>query len=204
MKKMLVYTVLVLILGLSSRALRADAPAPSPYPVAWELSFKHGTPRRIVVKIADVPTAQAYWYMTYRVTNKTDRERTFMPVIEMMTKDGQIIRSDRGVPREVFDAIKTREKSQFMVPEAKVGGELRVGEEETKYSVAIWPEPMPEMGTFSIFVAGLSGESAGVKGPDGKEIMLWKTLEITYKVPGDEVRPGEDPMIPAGERWVMR
>ena len=79
-----------------------------------------------------------------------------------------------------------------------------MGEEETKHGVAIWPEPMPEMGTFSIFAAGLSGETAAVKGPDGKDITLWKTLQITYTVPGDEIRPGEDPVNLVSEKWVMR
>lgn len=204
MKRMLYSMVAVLTLALSAHSLWADYPTPSPYPVAWELSFKHGTPERVVVKTADDSAARAYWYMTYRVTNKTDRERTFIPVFEMMTKDGKVIRSDRGIALDVFQEIKKREKNQFMAPDAKIGGELRVGEEEAKHGVAIWPEPMAEMGTFSIFVGGLSGELATVKGADGKDVMLWKSLQINYLVRGDEIRPGEDDVTHVSEKWIMR
>jgi hypothetical protein len=68
------------------------------------------------------------------------------------------------------------------------------------------------MGTFSIYVGGLSGESVmlkdekgeAVKDKDGKPVILRKTLEITYQVRGDEMYPGEDPIVPKGEQWVMR
>src|SRR5436309_10296030 len=84
-------------------------PKPSPYPVSWELKFEHGKPQRIVVEVPGAAAPQAYWYLTYTVTNNTDKEQTFLPVFEMLTEDGRIIRSDKAIPAGVFGAIKQRE-----------------------------------------------------------------------------------------------
>jgi hypothetical protein len=88
---------------------------------------------------------------------------------------------------------------------------IRVGEDEAKDGVAIWEEPLPRMGDFTIFISGLSGETltmkdaagAELKGPDGKPIILRKTLQLDYTLPGDE-RADDALVKPVGEQWVMR
>lgn len=186
------------------RVVEAPAyPQPSRYPVSWEFDFEYATPQRIVVNVVTEANPQAYWYMTYRVTNNTDRERMFLPVFEMVSNDGRVIPSDRGIPPEVFEAIKRREHNQFLQPHAQIGGELRLGADQAKDGVAIWPEPMPEMGHFNIFVTGLSGETANIT--IGEEtFLLRKTLKLDFHVRGDHIRPGEDPIDPVVKEWVMR
>ena len=206
------FTLLVaLVIGAMPFASRGqDAPQapafpqPSPYPKTWELEFTHSTPKRIVVAANPAEAPRAYWYMTYTVTNNTDREQLFLPALEMLTEDGRVIRNDFKIPKAVFDAIRRREGSKFLTPAALIGGELRLGPDEAKDGVAIWPEPAPEMGQFSIFVQGLSGETATVKGPDGKDIILRKTLQLNYLIRGDEVYPGEDEINENPQEWVMR
>ena len=63
---------------------------------------------------------------------------------------------------------------------------------------------MSRMGRFSIFVTGLSGENATVKGPDDKDVILRKTLQLNYLIRGDEVYPGEDEVNDDSQEWVMR
>lgn len=186
-------------------------PTPSPYPITWELKFEHAAPKRIVV---DLPgqAPQAFWYMTYSVTNNTDQARTFLPVFEMMTNDGQIIRSDRNLPYKVFTEIKAREKSKYLEHFTQIGGQVRIGEDEARDGVAIWKEPMPEMGSFTIFLSGLSGETARLKDAEGKDlkdakgdsIILRKTLQMNYYIRGDEVYPGWDEVSTRPQRWIMR
>lgn len=178
-------------------------PQPSVYPVSWEFDFEHTTPQRIVVNVGSDSNPVAYWYMTYRVTNNTDRERMFLPVFEMVDNDGRVIPSDRGIPPEVFDAIKRRERNQFLQPHARIGGELRLGADQAKDGVAIWPEPAAEMGTFNIYVSGLSGETAELKIAD-QSFILRKSLKLDFHVRGDHIRPGEDPIDPTVKEWVMR
>jgi hypothetical protein len=180
----------------------ADYPKPSPYPTSWELKFEHSLPKRIVVRLPDGP--HPYWYMTYSVTNNSDREQTFFPYFEMLTEDGRLIRSDKSVPQVVFDAIKNRENKKFLEPEWKIEGTIRIGEDQTRDGVAIWPEPTQRLGHFSIFVGGLSGETATVKGPDDKPVILRKTLQLNFHIRGDEFYPGEDEVNPVDQQWIMR
>jgi hypothetical protein len=221
MKRTLAYPLVVIGLVCAAMLARtspaqttepSNFPKPSLYPIAWELKFEHKIPKRIVVDIPGAAAPQAYWYMTYAVTNNTDKERLFLPFFQMLTRSGKVIRSDNAIPAKVFDAIKSRENNRYLLPAAKIAGELRIGDDQAKESVAIWPEPDPRMGTFSIFVGGLSGESVllkdesgqPVKDKDGQPVILRKTLEITYQIRGDEMYPGEDPIVPKDEQWVMR
>jgi hypothetical protein len=189
-------------LAIFTKSAPADYPKPSPYPTTWELKFEHSIPKRIVVRLPDGP--HPYWYMTYSVTNNTDQEQTFFPYFEILTEDGKLIRSDKNVAQTVFDSIKARENKKFLEPEWKIEGTIRIGEDQTRDGVAIWPEPAPRLGHFSIFVGGLSGESATVNGPDDKPVILRKTLQLNFHIRGDEFFPGEDEVNPVGEKWIMR
>lgn len=190
----------------------AEYPKPSPYPISWELKFEHDEPRRVVLDVPGSSVPKAYWYITYTVTNESDQEQLFLPVFEMLTRDGRVIRSDRNIPQPVFDRIKRREGKQFLEPFTTIGGEIRIGEDEARDGVAIWEEPDRRMGAFSIFVTGLSGETAlakdargqEMKDAEGKPIILRKTLQVDYEIPGDEVFAGEDEIKQTGKQWVMR
>src|SRR6266550_8391754 len=118
---------------------RADYPKPSPYPISWELKFDHSIPKRIVVRVPGQLTPQAYWYLSYTVTNETDQERLFLPVFEMMTEDGKIPRSDNNIPPQVFQAIKAQEGNRLLLPALQVAGQLRLGPDQAKDGVAVWP-----------------------------------------------------------------
>jgi hypothetical protein len=188
------------IVGVS----RAEYPTPSVYPVSWQLEFEHDTPKRVVVDVPGQGAPQAYWYMTYTVTNNSDNEQTFLPIIELMTRDGKLVRSDKNIALKVFNTIKSREGKKLLEEGTQIGGAIRLGETQAKDGVAIWREPEPEMGTFSIFVGGLSGESTTMKGPDDKPVILRKTLQLNYIIRGDEVYPGEDEVNENASEWVMR
>jgi hypothetical protein len=206
-------------LGLSPMVFTASAfggpttyPSPSIYPISWELQFDHDLPKRIVVETPDSNVPSAYWYMKYTVTNKTDKEQIFLPHFDMVSRTGQVIRSDFNIPEKVFDEIKLREGDQFLEPFTKVGGEIRLGEDEAKDGVAIWKEPDPRMGNFIIFVGGLSGEAVQMKDDsgqpmkdaDGNPIILRKTLQLNYLIRGDDVYPGQEDVNVKSEEEVMR
>ena len=217
---------------LAPVASAADFPEPSLYPVSWQFDFEHSKPKRVVVGTDKGPTA--FWYMTYRVTNNSDQEQLFLPVFEMVTKDGKVVRSDLDVPLRVFETIKGREGNQFLERRAKIIGPLLVGEDQAKDGVAVWREPDTEMGEFTVFITGLSGEYVNLdeagkpvtpeqladsirKGqpvklmtaPDPKTkeeepVALRKTLQINYVIYGDEISPEQDEVVEKGEKWVMR
>ena len=204
MRRLVSLAAVTVIALVSAASFAAEYPKPSPYPKTWELDFEHGTPKRIVVQDAKSNAPRAYWYMTYAVVNNTHREQPFLPAFELVTEDGRIVRNDINIPRVVFEEIKKREGARYMEPAALIAGELRIGPDQAKDGVAIWPEPSAEMGQFSIYVSGLSGEIATVKGPTTKPVILHKTLQLNYFVRGDEVYPGEDEVNENPEQWVMR
>ena len=226
--RLVVASMLCLGFALTSTtpARAADYPEPSPYPISWELGFQHDTPKRVVVTVPGKGN-RAYWYMTYSIVNKTDEDRQFLPVFEMVTRDGKVHRANQAnVPPRVFEEIKRRERAKypFLEPHHKVADLLRVGEDQAKDSVAIWPEPMSEMGNFAIYVSGLSGETVTMKMVNGAPVkvkpeniamelkgvaekdvvILRKTLQLNYVVYGDEVYPGLDEVNVRPEAWVMR
>ena len=201
--------------------LRAEKyPEPSPYPTSWEITFDYKEPSRIVVNVPGSTTPKAYWYLPYTVTNEGEETQVFIPQFEIVTEDGRVHRARKDVPARVYDAVKNRERNRLMVPPTRVGGELRPGVDQARDSVAIWEEPERDMGTFKIFVGGLSGEfvelkdvvtGEPIKDKKGLPINLRKTLQLTYTVNGDDVYPGEDVIRPGEGRigrnakaWVMR
>lgn len=202
-----------LVAILPTKSLAKKFPEPSVYPISWELSFKHGAPRRIIVDVPGTSTPAAYWYITYTVTNNTGAERMFYPSFELVTADGKRHRGNFAIRQEVFDAIKRRENNRLLETNEKISGQLRQGEDQAKDGVAIWKEPTSSMRNFSIFVGGLSGEHVMLKDDDdkpindsdGQPVILRKTLELDYQLRGAG-GPSIDPdqLEQKPEHWVMR
>lgn len=202
----------------------ASFPEPSFHQISWELKFTHSTPKRIIVRARGEVAAKAYWYITYSVANLGNESVDFDPVFELLANDGKTYRGNRAVPSEVFEAIHKKEGNKLLEAPRKIIGNLKPGAEQARDSVAIWPEPMKDMGTFSIFAAGLSGETLIMKKvgtqyvpvdpknaaeelKDVKEedrLLLRKQYQVTYRILGDDVKPGVDPIEKKNSKWVMR
>jgi hypothetical protein len=204
----------IVLAMVASLASAKKYPEPSPYPLVrtfWYLKFKHAIPMRIAVALPGRAPAP-YWYLPYTVTNDSGNEVEFVPQFEMVTQDGKVHRSDKGIPLAVFQAIKKREGNKLLLSAAQIAGPLHQGEDQAKDGVAIWEEPMPRMGEFSIYVGGLSNEFVNMtdddgkplKDADGQQIILRKTLQLNFVIWGDEVKPDLDEVHGKPERWVMR
>jgi hypothetical protein len=203
---------LVLCLCTSAQAY----PKPSAYPVSWELKFEYQTPKRIVIQQAGADKPQAYWYMTYTVTNLGHSGVNFLPVFEMMTEDGTVTRSDKDIPQVVYDEIRVRERDKHIETVNQIAGTVRTGEDQARDGMAVWPEPKDFGGRFQIFVSGLSGEGQILKddkgnrvehtNKDGKKepVVLWKTFRIQYQLFGEDRRPGHENVERLAEEWIMR
>ena len=210
MHRLVLVVSAVCVLGLQQASAQvpqtapAKLPEPSLYPTTWELKLDYRKPARVVVEVRGMPTVQAYWYLPYTITNTTDQERMFLPIFELVGEDGKLKRSDKNIPQEVLDIIKTREGNKFIQSSIQASGELRIGPAEAKYSVAVWPEPAAEMGRFAILIGGLNGEYQRVKNAANEEVVLRKTLQLNFIVRGDEVYPGEDAINENPSLWIMR
>lgn len=69
------------VLGLS---LTGMAPEPDPVPRRWQLDVEVG-PLRMAVVESEGPT-QAYFYMTYKVTNASGGDLLLAPALELATR----------------------------------------------------------------------------------------------------------------------
>ena len=232
---------------LISAGLSHAFPKPGPTPRSWQFTFQHSAPKCIVVTPRGSDRPQAYWYMTYTIGNPGRDEHAFVPSFELLTEDGLTIRSDgkryetingevrevkrritvngkseevsEMIPQVVLETIRQVEKNPAIQSTNQITGPIRPGADEAKDGVAIWPEPNPRMGRFSIFVTGLSGEVVGMKkvGDDFVEmkkdeipqktdtvVNLRRTLELQYKLLGDDKYPGRDALERISEEWIYR
>ena len=187
-------------------------PTPSIAPVAWEIDFTYRTPRRIVVQVPGEDSPRAFWYMVYRVINNNDQEIFLVPAIDLVTRDGVSIPANRNTPLAAFQAVQNRARGTELTLPQEMAGKLLVGEDAQRSSVAIWEEPTREMGTFDIFIGGLSGEiqtltdaqGEALKDSEGNPIRVRKTRHLRFKVRGDDQANFDDPVVLEHDGWVMR
>ena len=219
------FAAVALILSMALPLLAGDDspdayPKPSPFPVSWELKFAHSTPRRMTIVLPGDTQPTAYWYFVYSVLNQSDqaanydpnqdKERIFYPDFVMRTQDGKLLEGNDGIHPAVFDAIKAYERNPNLEDPTQMGGKILLGQDQMRQSVAIWAEPMRRMGSFQIFVSGLWGETAVAKDSDGNpikdangnDILLHKTLMMSYHVDGDATH--YSPVRKVVEQFVMR
>ena len=91
-----------------------------------------------------------------------------------------------------------------------VGEKLQIRNNSTPIAV-IWPDFDPKARQISLFVGGMSNETAVVEHPElkdengnPKKIFLQKTLQLTYAVAGDEKLRSTVTMKKNKQSWVMR
>ena len=83
----------------------------------------------------------AYWYMTYTVTNKTGMEQMWRTEFQMVDNAGKIVKAGHYIDPSAFEKIKAIKRNRFLVPANTVMGDLHQGDDQAKDSVAIWKEP---------------------------------------------------------------
>ncbi|MEX0775541.1 MAG: hypothetical protein WD042_07480 [Phycisphaeraceae bacterium] len=205
MKSLLAVLILAAVIAGFGTAPRLLAyPTPAMVSHSWNLEFSHDVPRAIAVKSVDGLT-RWYWYMTYKVVNKTGEDRLFVPEITIATDEGDIVSAGRGVASNVYDAIKEQAGNRFLESPARVVGKILQGQDYAKESVAIWPVFAHDVTQVTVFVGGLSGETQVITIPGtDKSALVSKTLMMTYKMPGDPASPQNQAVMAQGEDWIMR
>lgn len=217
---------IVLWLAAQPEPAVGTGPEPAPRRVSWELDFKFHDPQRIEVRLPDRAEPEVYWYMLYTVTNHTERTQFFCPTFQLVTEDLEVIDTDKGVSKLVFDAIRERHRRthKYLVHPTKAIGELLRGDDHARESVAIWRGVDLSASSFTIYVSGLSGETRFVPNPgydpgrpetevseagiervvNPRHFALRKTLAIRYNLPGSASGRATAAPERVGVRWVMR
>jgi hypothetical protein len=214
---------LLLLLLCASAAQAAGVPVasampePSIAPISWELKFRYQDPQKVSVVVPGQDRPVVYWYMLYRIENPGPLEVSFYPKFDLVTDKLQVVPSQAHVSPEAFRAIQRRSGNPFLMTPERIVGQLLVGTDRQRHGVAIWKNVNPEARAFTVYVAGLSGETVRMKNPgfdpekpeDDKNpryFNLRKTLSVPYKLPGGERT--RDLAVPermnGQEKWIMR
>lgn len=176
-------------------------PKPAPVPPRWELVFEPGDLRLYV----DPLEGQPYWYFTYMVTNRTGREQIWAPSFVLYTDAGEIVASGRNVSTRVTGDIHDLLGNELLEDQNEIIGEIFYGREHAKEGLVIWRADDLDVTAVSMFVAGISGETTTVTNPvTGQVVVLRKTLQRDYIVPGDALARGSKPVESVRQQWVMR
>ena len=185
----------------------------------WTFHFAYAPPR--VLSVDTKAGKKTVWYMVYQVWNTSDTSHPFVPLFELVTKDGELrAYLDEPYPA-ITDAIRKVEDptgelklqtsvgiSKAMIPVTKADSVPRA-----VYGVAVWvdaPDKSASSNNFSVYVTGLSDGSAVQERDGAGETTSRKTLQIDFTRPTDAARAGGDDIRAndnnglGSEKWVYR
>jgi len=207
-------SAVVLLLGASSPVFSYPAPAIVQPIGQWTLQVKYSQPEQLLVNLAGKEAPQRFWYIILTVTNNSSFDTVdFYPVCQLVTYTFQIIDADKKVPKAVFYVIARKHQGSYPFLESLDFVEHRIfaGEDNTRDFAIIWPDFDPKARQISLFIGGLSNETAVVlhpvqKDPQGNpvKIFMQKTLQLKYSIGGDERLRDTAALKEIESRWVMR
>lgn len=199
--KSLASLALAAAIGLSLPERGEAAPKPSAVPQRWALDFEPGELRLFT----DEREGRVYWYFTYKVTNKTDQDQIYAPEFTLLTDNGDILVSGRNVQPRVEQDLLDLLANDLMESQNQVIGEIRQGPGQAREGLVVWPVTDLDVTDITMFIAGLSGDTAAVRLPGtDKEVILRKTLQRDYLVPGNAYARRREPAELVGESWIFR
>ena len=176
-------------------------PKPASVPFRWELDFRPGELRLYI----DPVEGEAYWYFTYVVTNETGAEQIWAPSMTLFTDVGEILASGRNVPARIEEDLLVLLGNELMETQSEAMGTIFQGREHAIDGLVIWPAAHTDVNEVTLFVAGISGETARVINPvNSGETILRKTQQRDYLIRGSALARRSKPLELVGESWIMR
>lgn len=153
----------------------------------------------------DPETGKHYWYMTYDVVNNTGKEVRFAPRIDLVVDDGRILSQGEGVSSGVVRQLKKYLKNELLEDQFEILGEVLPGKEHAKTGLVVFRADDLEPTELFVMVQGLSRETKKEPHPKtGEPVVLRKTAEISYLVPGDPKPRGSTTYPIVNQRWIFR
>jgi hypothetical protein len=206
--------IVIFVMLFVSYGLAAPKPAAVQRNGQWTADVRYSQPLQITVRPAGQQQPQRFWYTILTLTNNTIQEEIPLYLeCQIVTDTFKTVPAGKGVRKEVFDQIKMKHQGQYPFLESMdfQDNRLRKGADNTRDIVIIWPEFDPTAKQVSLFIAGLSNETAAVKCPvlkdaQGKpaEVYLQKTLQLFYTNTTDPVLRSQAVLNFVKQDWVMR
>ncbi|MGE5756547.1 MAG: hypothetical protein ACM35G_12695 [Planctomycetaceae bacterium] len=155
----------------------------------WVLDFAFKPIRMRTVELPGKGRRNIY-YLYYRVVNRTDRPRMFVPQFSLITDTGK--RYEDAVIPQAVELIRAREDLSIPLHNAvdimgMIPPSRKEGVDDAVFGVAVWEAIDPKADRFSVFVRGLSDGYQLVSAPGGgKPQVRYKALRIDFIRRGDE------------------
>jgi hypothetical protein len=213
MKNVFIGVLFFSIITCTCVSLAAPEPAIVPGPDIWTLDTKFTTPLPIIIKIGNDGKSIRFWYIIITITNNTRNDVDFHPVCDLMTDTFEVVPAGKSVPSIVFNQLKQRYQRTYPFLELidKTDNKVLQGEDNTKDIAIIWPDFDTKARNITIFISGLSNETAVIDHPVEKDqdgtaskVFLRKTLELSYSLKGDPASGNDIGMSFTSKRWIMR
>ncbi len=221
MKRFVGLTGAVAVVVCLAAAWAPAAPEPKSIPTEWELDVIFERPQPILVSVPGEDGPQTYWYLLYSVTNNTGADQVFVPRIALYTDTGEIRRGSEGIYPAVFSAIQQRHNNPYLKELSRITGRILQGSDNAKDGVAVFGDFDPKARRIEVFFSGLSGETAVIQLPTeikvdqidirGKttriltdHLILHKTLQLSYKIPGEVAARYATAAALDVQTWTMR
>ncbi len=187
------------------------APPPSrrvPAGETWQLDFRPG-PLRVYV---DPFSGEAFWFMTYEVSNRSGRERMWAPRIELQSDAGEIQPSGQGVPRLVTEDLqrtlsseRSRRRTDKVLDQNQVIGPITTGPEHSREGLVVWRVADPTITELTVYVGGVTNHRETVSHPEtGEPVVLRRNRALRFTTPGEIVLLEGTPIEPTSQEWVLR
>jgi len=200
----------VLVFAIFSVCWAAPQPAVVQKSGDWMLDLRFENPQQITLESA---APQRYWYTILTLTNKSGKDVDFYPAAELITDTLQAVPAIKGTSAVLFEKIKNRHQGKypFLQLLEKTGDKILQGQDNTVDIAVIWPDFDPNAKSVSIFITGLSNETAVVDHPADKDkdgnpvkVYLRKTLQLDYSIAGDPKFRPDQKLKFESKTWVMR
>lgn len=187
------------------------APPPSqrvPAGETWQLDFRPG-PLRVYV---DPFSGEAYWYMTYEVSNRSGRERMWAPRIELHSDAGQIQPSGQGVPRLVTEDLqrtlssdRSRRRTDKVLDQNQMIGPIMTGPEHVREGLVVWRVADSTITELTVYVGGVTNHRETVSHPEtGEPVVMRRSRALRFTTPGEIVLLEGAPIEVGSQEWVLR
>jgi hypothetical protein len=170
----------------------------------WVVSMQFRPMRMISITDRVTGKKVLYWYLLYTVANDTGQDNVqFNPDFTLLTDTNKLYRD--VLDMTAFQAIKARHSNMMLLNPIEVSGPLRAGQGFAKDGVAIFKEIDRDTDAFKVFVSGISDDSRSVVNPiTGVKTNLYRTLERSYRQPGDKEEINQDKIFFVGQRYIYR
>lgn len=183
----------------------------------WMFNFHFKDPRVIRTTIPGKKEPVLVWYLWYQISNETGEPRTFSPRFVWVCHDeslpgiqDQVLYTAQKEVQKIEDEnnilhIKNSwEISKDPIPMSKEfdNNGNRISYPIRVTGVATWANIPSTSNQFSVLVFGLSNGFIKVDGPDGKEIVRVKTLQLNFRRLGDDNNLKGPQVKFEGYKWI--